>query len=332
MAPTSHDVARHAGVTQPTVSRALSGAKGVSEATRQRVVESATVLGYVPSEAGRSLRTRTTRRIGIVAPELTNPFYPELIEPLRACLDARGFRAALITDRDENPVVLSSLADGTLDGVILTTSLLHSQLPADLLARGIPVVLVNRELDDTEADRCVIDNIAGSRAVAQLVADLGHRRVAGIMGSRTTSTGRDREIGFRRGLRSRGIGLPAAMVHRGPFTVATGFAAMSALLDADPPPTAVFCGNDVLALGAFNAAVQRGVRIPQDLTLIGYDDIDMAQWQVFRLTTVRVDLRALAASAVDLLLRRLREPSRPAERVVLPPELILRGSHAAPDH
>lgn len=328
MAPTSHDVARRAGVTQPTVSRALSGAKGVSEATRQRVVAAASALGYVPSEAGRSLRTRTARRIGIVAPELTNPFYPELIEPLRARLDANGFRAALITDHDENPVVVSSLADGSLDGVILTTSLVDSHLAADLLGRGIPVVLVNREIDRTDADRCVVDNVAGARQVADLLAGLGHTRIAAIMGRRSTSTGRDREAGFRRGLRSRGLPLPAAFVRRGPFTHEAGRAAMTDLLGLAEPPTAVFCGNDVVALGAYDAALELGLRIPDDLTLVGFDDIAMARWQAFRLTTVRVDLTALAETAVDLLLQRLRDPARPVERVVVPPELVLRNSHA----
>lgn len=328
--PTSHDVARVAGVAQPTVSRALSGAKGVSAATRRRVLAAAEEIGYVPSEAGRSLRTRSARRIGIVAAELTNPFYPELVEPLRAELDAQGFRAALITDHDENPVVLSGLVDGSLDGVILTTALLDSRLPAQLHDRGLPVVLVNREIDGADADRCVVDNQAGARAVAELLADLGHTRVGAVMGPRGTSTGRDREAGFRSGLRRRGVGLPAGLVRRVPFTHDAGHAAMLELLDLADPPTAVFCGNDVVALGAFDAALRRGVRVPEELTLIGFDDIAMAGWQAFRLTTVRVDLTVLATTAVRLLLQRIADPARLPERVVLQPELVLRDSHRAP--
>jgi LacI family transcriptional regulator len=176
VAVTSHDVARLAGVAQPTVSRALRDEKGVSAATRRRVREAARSLGYVPSQAGRALSTRRSRKIGVISAELSNPFYPALLGPLHDALAGHGYRTVLFTDRGERPVELDPLLDGSLDGVVLTTSERTSSLPGELMARGVPFVMVNRTVDGIEADRCVAGNRVGAAAVAELLAHLGHRR------------------------------------------------------------------------------------------------------------------------------------------------------------
>lgn len=330
MGVTSHDVARMAGVSQPTVSRALRGEPGVSHATREKVLRAARTLAYVPSETGRSLSTRATRRIGIVAAELTNPFYPELVEPTRDRLAHAGFRTVLVTDRVEEPVELAALVDGSLDGVVLTTTVLGSPLPHELGSRGIPCVLVNRDVGGPGVDSCVMDNRTGALDVAHLLTGLGHRRIGAIFGPDYTSTGRDRETGFREGLSERGVPLPRRRVRRGDFAYETGYTALLELLDARDRPTAVFCGNDVIAMGACNAAAAQGVRVPGELTIVGFDDIAMASWPVFSLTSVRYDLAAMATTAVRLLTDRIKQFDRPAERVVLPPSLVLRGTHGPP--
>jgi LacI family transcriptional regulator len=329
-AATSRDVARAAGVSQPTVSRALRGEPGMSPQTRQRIQDMAAALGYVPIDRGRSLSTRRTGRVGVVAPELTNPFYPQLIEPLRSELDAAGYRPLLVPERLEGDDALRVLADGSLDGVVLTTAVLGDQLPYLLSARGIPVVLTNRELDGAAFDVCVADNYRGGYEVAQLIADLGHRRVAAILGPASTSTARDRAAGFRTGLSERGIPLPADIATHSDFSYAAGFHQVSAMLDLTDPPTAVFCGNDVIALGVCNAAVSRGLSVGDDLTVIGFDDIPMSRWDVFSLTTVHCDLGEMAHAAIEMLLRRIAHAEHPAQRHTVAAELILRGSHGAP--
>jgi DNA-binding LacI/PurR family transcriptional regulator len=303
---------------------------GISEKTRLDVVRAAEMLAYVPSEAGRSLSTRQTRAIGVVTAELTNPFFPELVEPMRAEFEKLGYRVLLIPDSTEMPLEIDRLADGTLDGVILTTVMLGSQLPHRLASRGIPFVLVNREVDGIQADAVVVDNRLGGRLAASLLADLGHVKVAAILGPLDTSVGRDRGLGFREGLSDRGVALPPGRVHSGPFTYQTGYDATIDLLDAAEPPTAIVCGNDVIAFGACNAAASRGLVPGRDLTIIGFDDIAMSAWDVFQITTVSGDLQGMAETAVRLLIERISSPERAAERVTLTPTMVLRGTHAPP--
>jgi LacI family transcriptional regulator len=328
---TSHDVARLAGVSQPTVSRALRDQKGVSMVTRVRVREAAKSLGYVTSQIGRSLSTRTTGRVGVVSAELINPFYPALIEPLHDALAALGYRMILVTDRGDVEVELEPLIDGSLDGVILSTSELGSSLPFELAKRGMPHVMVNRSVDGTETDECVSDNIVGAEAVADFLVDLGHRRIGAVCGPEATSTGRERAIGFRRRLAERGLPLSPQYVRSGPFHQDTGRAALGELMACRPTPTALFCANDVVAFGVCAAAAAQGVDIPGQLTVVGFDDIPMASWEVFSLTTIRVDLTVMGKRSAGLLAERIADPGLPARRVVLPVELVLRGSHSPSD-
>jgi LacI family transcriptional regulator len=334
---TSHDVARAAGVSQATVSRALRNLPGTAPGTRAAVLKAAAELSYLPSDSARSLATRSTRRVAVVAEELTNPYYPQLVAPIQRHLALAGLRTVLVTDtrgahRAPPGVTVDDLADGSYDGVILMTTLRTSRLPRDLTERGVPHVLVNRVLDHPESPSCTVDNAAGALAVSSLVADLGHRHVAAIHGPVSTSTGRERALWLRRGLRERDIALPRKRVRRATFGHDAGMAAAHSLLDESPRPTALVCGNDVLALGALSAARQRSLRVPEDLTVVGFDDIAVAGWPIVDLTTVRVDLDALAATAVDMLLAEIgpdggAQQHEPLERRV-PVELCLRRTHA----
>ncbi|MER5495410.1 LacI family DNA-binding transcriptional regulator [Streptomyces sp. NPDC002490] len=328
MGITSHDVARLAGVSQPTVSRSLRGDPRVAPGTRERVLAAAAALNYIPSEAGRSLSTRATKRIGVVVTDLTNPFYPQLVAPLHDELERLGYRMMLFTERSEDAVAMERLLDQSIDGVVLTTATTDSMLSGELIRRGLPFVFLNREDDSERADAAVADNVAGARLVAAELARLGHRRIAGIFGAANTSTGRDRELGFRLALAEAGVGLPETHVRRGPFEFATGRDALAQLLAAGPAPTAVFCGNDVIAIGVLDAALKTGLRVPADLTVIGFDDIPMASWASFELTTVGHDMHAMARTAARLLVRRIAGvDTAGTERVVFPAEMILRHTH-----
>jgi LacI family transcriptional regulator len=323
---TSHDVARLAGVSQPTVSRALRNLPGTAPETRAKVLAAARELAYIPSETGRSLSTRTTRRVAVVAEELTNPFYPELVEPLRLNLSRHGFRTVLITDHVDDPVAVEALADGSFDGVVLTTALRGSPVPRALRERRIPHVLANRTVDEPGSSSVSTDNRHGAGLVADLLVSLGHKRIGAVFGPAATSTGRERARGLRDRLRRHGIGLE--LVRRVPFTHEAGRAAGAELLASPNPPTAIACGNDVVATGVLSAARSLGVSVPADLTVVGFDDISLAAWDIVNLTTVHCDLPALAGTAVDLLARRIAAPDSPVSRPVLAPSLVLRGTHA----
>ena len=327
---TSHDVARLAGVSQPTVSRALRDDPRVAEATRRRVRDAAAQLAYVPSRRGRSLSTRATGQVAVVVGDLGNPFYAEAVEHLHAALDAADRRMLVLTEPPDRAPDLERLLDGSIDGAILTTTRLGSTVPAQLAERGLPCVQLNRTVDDDALDACASANADGARAAAAELAALGHDAVGAIFGPADTSTGRDREAGFRAGLAAAGVALPDPRVRRGPFAYRTGHDGLRELLAAPAPPSAVFCGNDVIAIGALNAACALGVAVPERLTVLGFDDIAMAAWDVFGLSTVRQDLPEMARAAVALLLERVADPDRPARRVTVPAVLVLRGSHAAP--
>jgi LacI family transcriptional regulator len=327
---TSHDVARLAGVSQPTVSRALREDPRVSAETRERVRRAAERLHYVPSAIGRSLSTRSTGRVAMVA-DLGNPLYPYLMGPVHAALDQHGLRMVLFTE-DENldeATAYDRLFDQSIDGVVLTTTRLGSTLPAALTRRRIPYVMLNRTIPGAEAVSCVADNAGGARRVGERFVSDGHRRIAGLLGPEQTSTARDRERGFRDALAEGGVALPERFVWRNWFTYESGYAGMKRLLVDRPAPTAVFCANDQVAVGALNAATELGVPVPGDVAIIGFDDLPMASWPVFSLSTVRVPLAEMSAAVVELLVAQMRgEESSDADRVFAT-ELVLRRTHGA---
>lgn len=328
--PTSHDVARLAGVSQATVSRALRDHGGVSGETRHRVRDAARRLGYVTSTTGRALSTRRTNKIGVVSGALDNPFYPALIAPLHEALLEHGLQTVLVTDTEDHPIEIDALLDGSFDGVVLTSCSTSSPLPADLAARNVPFAIANQAVDDVAADECVTDDRSGAAVVADLLVELGHKRFGVIMGPSTTSTGRDRLAGFLDRLAHHGIPAEACEVHQGPFTTHTGRRGMAALLAAEPSmPTAVFCGNDVIALGALEAAGRYGVAVPGDLAVVGFDGIPMAGWERFGLTTMTVDLSAMARTVAEMLAERLAGSDRPPRTVTLPPNLTARRTHGS---
>lgn len=324
MGVTGHDVARLAGVSQATVSRALAGARGVSLATQARVRKAADTLKYAPSDAGRALSTRRTSTIGIVTGELTNPFYPELVEPMRASLVELGYRPVLIPDSPTAPFDPTKWLRGVFDGLILTTARGNSDLAFRLKDAGVPFVFVNREITTIEADRCVADNLRGAQTVADFFIDRGHTRIAAIMGPIDTSTGREREHGFCERLAERGHSLAPDHLVRGEFGFDEG-ARVAAHLVASVAPTAIFCANDVLAMGAANALHDIEAGHASRTTLVGFDDIRGASHALYNLTTVHVDSELMARTAVELLLERLSTPEDPYRTVVLPTELVVRG-------
>jgi LacI family transcriptional regulator len=331
---TSHDVARLAGVSQPTVSRALRDDPRLSEETRRRVRDAATQLRYVPSQRGRSLAMRSTGQVGIVVSDLGNSFYLEVLDRLHSELRAAGRRMLVLTPDGDGHVSVDQLVDGSLDGVILTTTLLDSTLPQELGERGLPFVLLNREVDDCPGDVCVVNNEEGGSLAAQELLSLGHTEIAAIFGPASTSTGRDREAGFRRVLERAGRPMPERRWRRCQFDFLEGHRAALELLDADrSAPTALFASNDVIALGAFNALRGRQIRIPEQISLIGFDDVLMADWEVFGLTTISQDIPGLVKSATSMLLSRIGAAPEAApgpRRVVLEPALIRRGTLGAP--
>jgi LacI family transcriptional regulator len=323
---TSHDVARLSGVSQPTVSRALRGDPRVAEPTRQKVLKAAAELGYVPSELGRSLATRTTRQIAMVA-DLRNALYPTLVEPLHDRFAEQGLRMVLLAERGDDRGTYERVLDRSVDGVILTTTLVKSSLSMGLLDRGLPFVELNRLSGWKKADGVSADNRGGAAAMTRLLIEQGHRRIAGLFGPSNTSTSRDREAGFRSALAEAGLELPEALVVNGGFGYADGESGFAKVMAAETRPTAVFCFGDLVAIGGMNQARRMGLSVPGDVAIAGFDDIAMASWPCFDVTTVRADLGGMAVAAADLLVARIGGDTSPPSVRTFPAEIVLRSTH-----
>ncbi|MBB4660920.1 LacI family DNA-binding transcriptional regulator [Conexibacter arvalis] len=335
MSVTSRDIAREVGLSQTTVSRALRGDPRVAPDTLARVRAAAERLAYVPDAAARWLTTGRTLTVGVVVADITNPFYPEIVEVLHAELGREGYATVLLNDPRADDLA-RHLRGRSVDGLIVVSATLDDGLAARLPRLGVPLVLLNRDLDEIAADRVLSDNVAGGALVVDHLLELGHRRIGLIAGPPNTSTARDREQGMRAALAARGLPLAPELRRAGSFSHHSGYQGCVELLRLPEPPTAVVCASDVVAFGALDAAKRLGVEVPRRLSIVGYDDIAMAGWEAFALTTIRQPLAQMAKRSVRLLLERLRPaggsppPAAPPRREVFPPHLVKRETTAAP--
>lgn len=331
MAVTSKDIARELQISQSTVSRALRGDPRVAPETTARVLEAARAMNYTPNLAARSLITRKTGTVGVVVSDITNPFYPELLDILHNELALAGYRTILVNERTDASVEqhVEDLVQGVaVDGLVYVSATLGTPLPGRS-ARDIPAVLVNRYIDAAELDLVVADNQRGGALVAEAMLAHGHRRIAIIAGPENTTTSRDRERGFRERLAAFGSPLDETLRRVGQFSHASGYQWCLDLLASEPRPTALFAANDVIAFGALDAARRVGIKVPDELSIVGFDDIDMAGWEGFSLTTVRQPLAEMGRAAAKLLLDRIDvDAELPPRSRVFPVGLVRRDTLA----
>lgn len=324
---TSHDVARLAGVSQPTVSRALRDSPKVSEVTRRRVRDAANALGYVLSDTGRALSVGRTHRVGLLVTDLSNQFYTHTIAPMHHALESLGYQLVLHTEASDTGRIADRLLSNSLDGVLLATTATDSVLPVRLRDRGLPFVYFNRTATAVEADSVEVDAQSGMRELAERILALGHRRVGAVFGPRNASTAEHRETVLRETLADGGVSIPAALTYRGGFDFDTGYAGARQLLEQDQPPTVIICANDVVAYGALNAARELGLEVPRDVSITGFDDLPEARWPLLQLTTVAFDLEAMARRAAGLLVDRLAfGPDEPYRHEWFPSHLVERAT------
>jgi LacI family transcriptional regulator len=325
---TSHDVARVAGVSQSTVSRVLRNDARVSIDIRDRVLRALAETGYTVNAAARAFRTNRTDAIGIVVARLSNPVYPALLELIGARLSSLNQRMIVWNaDHGGDVQAAQAIRQGAVDGVMLTAATQESAFVREVASAHAPVVLINRSLQGYPADQVSSDNFQGARCVADYLVQCGRKRIALIGGGQQASTIRERESGFRAGLEAAGVALLPHYYHTArSFSHAAGHEAILRLIELAAPPDAVFCVNDVLALGAIDGARTKGKRVPEDLWVVGYDDIESASWDAYSLSTMRQPLVEMVTAATDLLLARIRDPHRQLEVRQFPNELVIRGS------
>jgi LacI family transcriptional regulator len=324
---TSRDIARRAGVSQTTVSRVLNGSEKVSPATRERVL--AALEGYRPNAQARAMRTQRTDSIGVVASQITNPYFPELLDSLYRTAETRGKRILLWNDPD--PWARSAIdgaRGGFVDGICYASAMADAPGVQSLVDLGIPLVLVNRGLEVPITDQVTSDSPEAGRMVARYFLDGGRRRPAIVMGDDGIHPVHQRRTTFLQSIADAGIEIPPRWRYTGPgpMTFDDGVAAATRLLSEEDRPDAVFCGNDLMAFGFLSACRRAGVRVPEDIWVVGTDDLPMAAWEAFDLTTVRQPIADMAELAVDFLLERIEGLDVPLRDRQLPVSLVVRGS------
>jgi LacI family transcriptional regulator len=328
-APTVKEVAELAGVSSASVSRALSGARGVRAPVRSRILDAARELSYRPNRAARDLRVRSSRAVGVLIPDIENPFFTSLVCGIEDVLGKSDY-SLLLASYNEDPGQeerrLELFRAEAVRGLIFAASRAPSRLYADLAKEGMALVAVSRDVTRPPVDQVFVANQDGAHAATSHLIQLGHTRVAIINGPVLLTTARDRQAGYEQALRETGIAIDDKLVVHCDFRQSGGYSGMRQLLELPNPPTAVFAASNLLTLGALQAIHERHLTLPDEIAIVGFDEMPWSMSLHPPLTTVAQPAFDVGRTAAELLMARVREPDLPRRHVVLETKLIVRSS------
>ena len=317
-----------------TVSRVINNSGYISQETRQRVEQAIAELGYVPNALARGLRFKQTKTLALVLTDITNPFFTTLARGVEDTASEQGFSVMFCnTDESEEKEAsyLNVLVQKQVDGVLLVPAQSAPESVTFLRERGVRFVVLDRRIPGTDADTVRGDSEQGAYALVRHLLELGHRRIAALSGPQAVSTASDRVAGYQRALAESGLTPEPALVRYGSFTQESGCTMARAALALPQPPTALFTGNNFIAIGALRAVREAGLRVPDDLSLVTFDDLPAAAVIDPFLTVAAQPAYEMGRRATALLLERLAEGGPPApQEIVLPAELIVRRSSGPP--
>ncbi len=324
---TIHDVARRARVSASTVSHVVNGTRYVSEATRARVEGAIRALGFRPNALARSLRRGKSHTLGLILPDSANPFFAEIGRELQTSAFEAGFSVVLCNtenDREKERLYLNVLVRNQVDGILLVATDDRSDFLEAMIGSELPLVTLDREATRPGLDSVIADHLSGGLLATRHLLALGHRRIACLAGPARLSSSAQRLAGYRKALAGAGVRPLDELVHHGDFHPESGWAAARRLLRGARPPTAVFACNDLMAIGVLRAADELGRRVPEDLAVVGYDDIELSRYTIPPLSTVAQPKQEMAREALRLMARRIEAgPLRPQQRR-LPVSLVVR--------
>ena len=331
MPVTIKDVAQRAGVSTATVSRVLAGKTIVSRELRERVLAAAEELEYQPSRVARSLRVQRSRIIGLIISDIQNPFFTSLVRAVEDIAYQNDYGVFLCNsdeDVQKERFYVELLHAEKVAGVVISATQEEENPSRMLVDAGIPVVAVDRRMRDLDVDTVVIDNVGAAREiVSHLIAD-GHRRIGAVVGPSVTTTGRERLEGYVRALKEHGLRVEPQLVRTGLPKSEFGYRSAGELLALSEPPSAIFTGNNLLTSGALRAVRERGLRIPSDIGLAAFDELDWMSLVQPGLTVVAQPTYELGQTAAELLLGRIEDRTLRARESVLEPTLVIRQSCA----
>lgn len=323
---TSQDVAELAGVSQATVSRVFAGVTNVSEKKRKKILEAAAKLQYQPNAHARSLITKKTMMIGIVVHDIRNPFYAAALEVFHNRLLSLGYHLIFINSENEEvqDKEITQLLEYNVEGVIITDALLSSSTSQKLKQYGIVVILFNRYTNQPGSSAVFCDNYMAAKQIATYLVEMGHRNFAFVSGPSDTSTTIDRLNGFREVLEERNI--KELTIEPGSYTFESGFKSAQELMVKNKHIDCIFCGNDIIALGVMEALRVVGLRIPEHVSVVGFDNISMAAWPSFSLTTWEQPLEEMVEGTVNLLIREIDDKDAVPQVIRIKGHLVVRKS------
>ena len=326
----SIDVARLAGVSQAAVSRTYTPGASISDRMRQKVLAAAEQLGYQPNIIARSLSGKSTRLVGIIMVKIGDPFYAKILAAFSRKLQEKGYWSLLLNVNEDLPLddVFPQALQYQVDGIVLTSATLSSTIASQCTAMGVPVVMFNRFSLEVEVNAVGCDHTGGARLLADLLVKAGHKRFAYISGEENSSTNRERERGFTERLADLGHELHAR--ESGDYSYESGYIAAGKLLNAKERPDALFCANDFMAIAAIDQARSLGLKVPGDLSVVGFDDASMAGWPRYSLTTIRQPVDRLVEATVDVLVNAIEIPENERVIKVIPGRLVVRDSARLP--
>ena len=327
MAVTLREVAERAGVSRAAVSRTFTPGASVSARTREKVERAAADLGYSPNMLARSLTTRRTQLVGLVSNNFRNPVFLQIFDLFTRAIQDRGLRPLLVnlTEGTDPAASVQLLRAYSVDGVIVASSHLPEGFAAAFAAAGMPVVQAfGRAVAAPVVDVVTIDNIAAGRMAAEALIARGYGRIGFLGGPARASTTEDRLAGFAEAAAARGMAVEVAFA--GAYSFEAGRAGMAACLAAGTGVEAWFCADDVLSIGALAAVAEAGLRVPQDLGIIGLNDMEMAGWSSIALTTIHQPFAGIVAAAVDLIASRMEAPERPPQVRLFPCRVVERAT------
>ncbi len=333
--PDIRTVAALAKVSIATVSRTINGSPVVSDGLKKRVWQAVKQLNYFPNTHARTLVSGRSRLFGIIVENITNPFFPELIQSFEEIAVSFGYEI-LVSSSNSDPATLTKcihrMLERKVDGVAVMTFGEEESVLDELVHHGVPIVLAEFKLDDPKASTILLDYATGIQAAVRHLAELGHKRIAFLAGPHSLHSAITRENDFRAAMQA--IGLPAQKkwIVECDHTLKGGVSGFEHLRALASPPTAIVCSNDMTAIGVLRAAFKEGLRVPQDLSLVGLDDIDFAEFTLPPLTTIRLSRADLARAAFEALRQQSEDPANPKlqREFLVSTSLVVRGSTAAP--
>ncbi|MDD2201496.1 MAG: LacI family DNA-binding transcriptional regulator [Firmicutes bacterium] len=328
MATTIYEIAERVGVSPATVSRALSGKDYVRQELRDEILEVAKEMNYHPNQQARSLVLKETHTIGLVVPDITNPFFPSIARGVEDVAHAHGYNVILCnTDSNsrKEKQYLEMLYSKRVDGLILISSQANTSQIKKLLEYNVPVVLADRSID-FPCDLVTTDNTAGAYQATKHLIGLGRYPIAIITGPSDLPTRGERFEGYRMAMVENGLEVQPELILEGDYRQHSGYRLTKELLKMKEPPQAIFACNDLMALGCMVALEDMGVEVPEQMAVVGYDDVEFASTTRPRLTTVAQPKYEMGSIACETLLKRIRDKDAPQRRVVLQTQLVVRES------